>query len=348
MKHFARLDTIRAAAILWVVVFHVCGACWGWQTEEWPVRLFGQGGLGVSMFFVLSGFLIHYTSANQPTSVFCIRRFGRIYPPYLVALLTFAVLYGSFWTARGRSDVLGHALLIHTFKDTTFFSINGSFWSLAHEVQFYALYPLLLRFRRHLPLLLWASLAARIGIGVWTRTAHITFANDPAIYLMLPRLYFEWLLGMYVADCVLAGRAPKWHPLVGWLALGVAYLTSGRGWLDLATVPAIALATAVWIVRAVECPQESRIDKLLAPLGVISYSLYLWHQPIVNELCKRIMHQPANPVVLLSLAMVVCWLASVLVAIGAYRAIEVPSIELTKQLAKRLARPTMVVFRQAA
>jgi len=305
------------------------------------------------MFFVLSGFLIHYTSANQSTSVFAIRRFGRIYPPYLVALLTFAVIYGLLWTARGRSDVLRHAFLIHTFKDSSFFSINPSFWSLAHEAQFYALYPLLLRFRRHLTTVLWISLAVRIGIGVWARITHLTLNDDPALYWMLPRLYFEWILGMYVAECVLAGRAPKLHLLAGWIAFGVAYLTHERGWLDLITVPAIALATAVWIVHAIERPEASRFDKLLAPLGVISYSVYLWHQPIVNELSYRIMHQPANAVVLFTLAMSVCWLVTVLAAIGAYNAIEVPSIELTKQLAKRFTRPNTqpsasVIYRQAA
>src|SRR5262249_45093449 len=141
-------------------------------------RLFSMGSLGVPMFFVLSGFLIHYTfsrSSNQNTLGFLVRRFGRIYPPYLAALLVFSVAYGFFWTAGGRGQVLSHAFLVHNFSDRNFFSINGSFWSLAHEAQFYLLYPLLLGVRRAIgmPALVWGSLAAKLGIGVWLQVAHI-------------------------------------------------------------------------------------------------------------------------------------------------------------------------------
>jgi peptidoglycan/LPS O-acetylase OafA/YrhL len=365
--YFDRLDAVRGAAILWVFAFHFCGACWGWELASWAdgwdgwpfwlalpgqaaARLFSMGRLGVPMFFVLSGFLIHYTfsrGSNQSTRSFWLRRFGRIYPPYLAALLVFAVVYGFVWTARGRSDVLSHALLVHTFRDRTFFSINGSFWSLAHEAQFYLLYPLLLRVRRTtgmLPLLL-ASLAVRLAIATWTQATQMTLADDPAMYWMLPRLYFEWILGMYVADCLLAGRrAFACQPGVGWLCLGYAFFADERGWWDLASAPAISLATGIWIDRIVHVPRgPGRVDCMLIPLGVISYSLYLWHQPIVNELSARVVRSPRGLEAigeggLFFTALGVCAFVSLLAAAGAYRLIEIPSIELAKRWAKALAR----------
>jgi peptidoglycan/LPS O-acetylase OafA/YrhL len=355
---FERLDAVRGAAILWVVVFHICGACWGWDFQKWPVRLLTMGSMGVPMFFVLSGFLIHYTASSQPTSIYLLRRFGRIYPPYFVALVVMAAVYGTFWTARGRGDLLSHGLLVHTLKDSTFFSINASFWSLAHEAQFYLLYPLLLHLRRFvgMPTLVWGALALRLGIGVWLKLAGITAAQDPGLYYMLPRLYFEWILGMYVADSVLAGgKALLWRPEIGWLLFGCAYLTNKQGWLDLAAVPAISLATAIWIARIVHVPREpSRLDRVLVPLGVVSYSLYLWHQPIVNELCFRIFRAPnvASPAVLFATALAVCFFASLVVAVGAYRLVEVPSLEFTRRFAKwlesRQETRAVISYRRAA
>jgi peptidoglycan/LPS O-acetylase OafA/YrhL len=364
--YFSRLDAVRGTAILWVLVFHFCGACWGWDLpswhqgwEGWPAwlatpgkaaaRLISLGRLGVPMFFVLSGFLIHFTfsrGADHSVRGFWLRRLGRIYPPYVAALLVFAVVYGFFWTARGRNDVLNHLLLIHTFKDQTFFSINGSFWSLAHEGQFYLLYPLLLSLRRSIGMsaLLWASLGMRLGIGVWTQFAPLTLANDPALFWMLPRLYFEWILGMYVADCLLSGRrAFNCQPGVGWLCLAYAFFGNERGWWDLASTPAISVATAIWIDRIVHVPREpSRIERLLIALGLVSYSLYLWHQPIVNELTARIMQsrrglEAVGTTGLFFVGLAVCCFASLTVAVGAYRMIEVPSMELAKAWSKRLA-----------
>jgi peptidoglycan/LPS O-acetylase OafA/YrhL len=361
--YFNRLDAVRGTAILWVLVFHTCGACWGWNLpkwskgwDDWPfwlalpgqtaVRVFSMGNLGVPMFFVLSGFLIHYTfsrGSTQTTVGFWLRRLGRIYPPYLAALLVFAVAYGFLWTAGGRGNLFSHLFFVHTFNNNTFFSINGSFWSLAHEAQFYLLYPLLLRVRRSIgmPALVWGSLAARLGIGIWLEMSHA--AAGPALSMMLPRMYFEWILGMYVADQLVAGRrAFNCQPGVGWLCLACAYFGHQRGWLNLASMPAISVATAIWIDRIVHVPHEpNRMERLLIPLGVISYSLYLWHQPIVAELTARIFRSPrgleaigAGGLFFTDLA--ICSFVAMIAAVGAYRLIEVPSIELTKRWVKLL------------
>jgi peptidoglycan/LPS O-acetylase OafA/YrhL len=359
--YFDRLDAVRGTAILWVFVFHLCGACWGWNVrdwqagwEQWPQWLawppqvmalvLGMGRLGVPMFFVLSGFLIHYTFCRDPnpsTLRFWLRRFGRIYPPYFVALLVIAAVTGFFWNASRRSNVISHLLLIHNLNDGTVLAINGSFWSLAVEAQFYLLYPLLLSVRRRLGMaaVLLGALALRLGIGVWFYLAPDVVDGNPAMALMLPRLYFEWILGMYVADSLLAGRrALPCHPIVGWLCFAAAAFCEGRGWFELATVPMISVATAIWIDCVVHAPRRPNlVERLLIPMGVVSYSLYLWHQPIVNEVASRVFRRPAaqlalpeTPLFLLALA--VAGLLSAMVAVGSYRLTEMPAIEMTKKL----------------
>jgi peptidoglycan/LPS O-acetylase OafA/YrhL len=359
--YFDRLDAVRGTAILWVFLFHLCGACWGWNVrdwqagwEQWPQWLawppqfmglvLGMGRLGVPMFFVLSGFLIHYTFCRDPnpsTPRFLLRRLGRIYPPYFVALLVIAAVTGFFWNESRRSNVISHLFLVHNFKDGTVLAINGSFWSLAVEAQFYLLYPLLLSVRRRVGMaaVIFGALALRLGIGVWFQLAPNVIDGNPAMALMLPRLYFEWILGMYVADCLLAGRrALPCHPIVGWLCFGAAAFCEGRGWFELLTVPMMSVATAIWIDCVVHAPRRPNlVERLLIPMGVVSYSLYLWHQPIVNEVANRILRQPAAhralpEAGLFLLALAAAGLLSAMVAVGSYRLTEMPAIEMTKKL----------------
>jgi peptidoglycan/LPS O-acetylase OafA/YrhL len=352
------------------MAYHICGACWGWNCAKWTeglslpsqaiVRSFSLGGLGVPMFFVLSGFLIHYTfsrSADQSTRTFWLRRFGRIYPPYLIALLVFAAVKGFLWTRHGLNDLLNHAIFVHTFKNNQFFSINPSFWSLAHEFQFYLLYPLLVRVRRLIGMeaLVCGFLALRLTLDVLTLQDR--FGGSLVFNMMLPKLYFEWILGMYVADRFIQNqRAFALPPIVGWMCVGIAFICAGQGWFELLKVPALALATAIWIDRIVHLKHEpGRLDRVLAPLGVISYSLYLWHQPIVNELCQRVVKSPPGlelwglPI-LTAIAATVCAVTCILVAKGAYELIEAPCMKLTKMLTTKPLQVVAVAepLRQAA
>src|SRR5262249_24460464 len=156
-------------------------------------------------------------------------------------------------------------------------------------------------------------------------------------------LYFEWILGMYVADQLLVGRrAFACQPGVGWICLACAFFGHGGGWWELAAVPAISVATAIWIDRVVHVPrQPGLVERLLVPLGVISYSLYLWHQPIVGELCRRIARsapglETVGSAGLFFTALAICSFVSIIAAVGAYRLVELPSIELTKRFVKWL------------
>jgi peptidoglycan/LPS O-acetylase OafA/YrhL len=362
--YFERLDPVRAVAILWVFAFHFCGACWGWKTHEWlqgweqtpsylawPGQAFAAvarfGGLGVPLFFVLSGFLIHYTycrGSSPSVGNFFLRRFGRIYPPYFVALVAVTILGGFLMRERGRTSFLHHLLLIHNYRQDTLYHINGSFWSLALEAQYYLLYPLLLSARRAvgMPTILWTSFTVKIALSALPSLGLIQLGRDAQACLLLPEKYFEWILGMYVADCLLQGRrAFPVHYSAAWLCFGALFFLE-RPWVELAIGPVASLGTAIWIDRVVRAPSRgTRIERLLIPVGVVSYSLYLWHQPIINFLAKRIYKAPSFQELLPTPGLFLATLGLALVgtavaAILAYRFTEVPSMEVTKRLARRL------------
>ena len=112
-----------------------------------------------SMFFVVSGVCIHLSGVTvdgkAAWSVFALRRFLRLYPPYFVAVCLFfivSVIVGTTQLHRISSFVqLGvHLSMLHNFDQRTLFGINPSFWSVAVEVQLYLLYPLVWYLSRRL------------------------------------------------------------------------------------------------------------------------------------------------------------------------------------------------------
>src|SRR5580693_3759514 len=157
-KHLDLLDYTRAVAIISVVGFHclvAIGAQAYWKTWVRDLNLpfsgflalpLNLGFLGVAAFFVVSGFCIHLSFQQQGRkySDFYIRRFFRIYPPYLAAVLLFAFLFPKTclsFSGVAASDswrqLICHLLLIHNLWPGTYMGINPSFWRLAVEAQLY-------------------------------------------------------------------------------------------------------------------------------------------------------------------------------------------------------------------
>jgi peptidoglycan/LPS O-acetylase OafA/YrhL len=116
-------------------------------------KLAAFGYAGVDLFFAVSGFAMMLTWAGRahksdhPVASFYAARAERIIPPYFVAVGFFSAMSaaGVFQFSHGAWDVLSHLTFIHTLFPTTFFSVSGVFWSLAVEVQFYLLFPFLVR-----------------------------------------------------------------------------------------------------------------------------------------------------------------------------------------------------------
>lgn len=318
MNRLPVLDVLRGAAILVVFVFHYAAEVYGldWYRWDGPWRQFAPtGGLadyalypltlgwsGVSLFFVLSGFVIHLGTTAAPLNRrfnavrFFRRRFWRIYPPYLFALAAFVLMQkgGPLLTAAGRADLAAHLLLVHNFHETTFFTLNGVYWSLALEVQFYLLYPILLFSRQRL------GMAATFGLTVLISLAarcYLLVTYDcpypiTVAWASLPVLWMDWVLGAYLAERYATGRKTFGrHPWAWAVGLGIVFVAAT---LYLPTNGfTFSLASMAWaaVVDAAVWSQRERLGVMARPVafvGLVSYSLYLWHTPLLPAVIKRL------------------------------------------------------------
>ena len=289
----------------------------------WAFHLFRYGGAGVPLFFILSGFCIHaaYLSAAERSGGrfefrrFLARRAWRIYPAYFLAL---AVFGGIAWAklrhgaARGDEaavaavggfwlNVTTHLLNVHNLVGEHCFAFNPAFWSLAVEWQFYLAFPLLLWMRSRWGIAGAVGIAAALSVA--SRAALIAGGAEWRSYLWyLPTVsWFEWCLGAWVAERYVAGRSSltgrSWAipAVLLVLALGSGTLVASSAWLR--TLWAVFFAAvlerylrsahAAGAARAGENAQPSWLERLLVPVGLCSYSLYLLHMPLLNFLLQQ-------------------------------------------------------------
>ena len=383
--HIDFLDPLRGLAVGAVMAFHLLGANVGWYRLPWSgwfrncfaspgtLLLFPitYGWAGVAVFFVISGFCIHFSFCRWPDwRVFFLRRFFRIYPAYVAAVLFCALLITRVLHFHPEDPAFGmgrqivyHLLLIQNLNDQAYYGINPAFWSIAVEVQLYLLYPLLL----------W--LVSRVGwrrtlIGLavlegllrgWLAAVSLTTDHSPPMWLIgLPFCYwFSWAVGAAIAEAQFNGRSSGFarQSLWFWTVLaGAAYVIKP---LEPFAFTFFAMLTATFIARRLartpgdRPPRTSRWYKELTVLGIWSYSLYLLHQTMLSlalllevafapRLNARLERHGFAPLPHLFYSLTFCALVMVLVLLAArlcFRYVETPSITLGKQLVRRW-RPT--------
>ncbi len=296
IKYRADVDGLRAIAVLSVVLFHLAkGALPG-------------GYLGVDMFFVLSGFLItaiiwREVQGHRFSVVrFYDRRIRRIMPALLLVLLvttlvSAAVLLPADLIGYGRSllATLAFAANIYFWRDTNYFSAAAEqkpllhIWSLGVEEQFYVLFPLVLLFlARRCPRHALLAIGA-LSLGSLAANVFAVFMDGavPAFFLLPTR---AWELGAGAMMALLpTGAAPHRAAAGGIAWIGAALIGIGlfhpldAYGLVPPAVPAV-LGTALLLLSGQHgTPMVNRLLQFspLVFVGLISYSLYLWHWPII-------------------------------------------------------------------
>ncbi len=306
---FPLLDSLRAIAALSVFASHVLLVALGARVPG----IFGALGSGVTIFFVISGFLLYrpYVAARldgRPgprLPVYLRRRAVRIFPAYWLAL-TVLTIYPGLGDNFGHDSWIYYGLLQEWYPHLQTDGLPQA-WSLSVEVAWYAMLPILggrawmLRRRPDLRSSLRAELAliaALAGIRLLYEPVR-TPSLDTAFY------YLDWFLaGMTLAvlSAAIAGRrtAPRAvvaierHPNLCWLTAFGVYCTFAfrldhhpptfgdhlaQGLFALLVVlPAVFAGSGQGLTRAL------LRNRVLAWLGLISYGLYLWHVPIVLKL----------------------------------------------------------------
>jgi len=365
--HFSFLDGIRGIAIFSVFLFHSLGAAFGYDHLEWnrlfrnfnaepsflALYIFTYGSAGVAVFFVVSGFCIHLShQRNRDKSWlnFANRRFFRIYPPYLLALLVFFFIWpwGSFNIDNfGRlKQLITHLFSVHNFDQATIFGINPSFWSIAIEIQLYAIYPLLLLlcskigWRKGMVVVaaieilirLYPLLAQYSGLGSLPRF----ISSSPFAY------WLSWSLGAYLYECHSKDIKSRLFSIRFDLLLLVAFLVPLFKPTEAFSFPAFSLVTAVAIDRLISSKWKFPNNRAahcawshLSFLGVISYSFYLFHQPILGLIPrtaeKFVQGDALHPLV--SYAACICLYPFILIlSYLIYKCVEQSSIQLGKTI----------------
>ena len=294
------LEGLRGIAILLVLLCHV-----GIPGAE-------AGFIGVDVFFVLSGFLItglliadREQTGGIRLGAFYARRVRRILPAAVVVvagtLLAAELLLSPLDVPRVADDGLAAVLSLSNVRfaleSTDYFApMDPSpllhYWSLAVEEQFYLVWPLMLLVAARLgrPRLAMAVVAGLVLVGSFVLSVGVTDASGPWAYYSLPTR--AWQLA---AGGLLALAAPSFGWLRGRLAAGVGWLGVGllaaalasidptTGYPGLAALLPTAGAVAI-IASGGGARSPGALALAHAPLrwlGRISYSLYLWHWPIL-------------------------------------------------------------------
>ncbi|MFH0246258.1 acyltransferase family protein [Streptomyces sp. HK10] len=295
---------------------------------------FGTGTIGVSCFFILSGFVLAWTYCPETDTVsrFWRRRFAKIYPVYFVlTVLAFFMFAGMGRTPSGTNVVLHLTLLQSWTPDQSlYFGLNPVTWSLSCEAFFYAILPLLFVALRRLPAsALYATVAAAVA-GAF----------------VLPYTLGELVDLPYPAEEIIStgpvgGPFPYWftYVLPAFRALefaaGVcAALLVRRGQWRGPGVPFVLLiaALATADVRGTWSPLRGRVMRFL---GEISYCLYVFQLLLLAVVSGALRpalaaagvlpdEEAALPAWLVGPVGLGCLTLCVLVAWAAYRWIEVP------------------------
>lgn len=331
-RYRPEIDGLRALAVLAVVFFHAGFALPG-------------GYVGVDVFFVISGYLItglliREIGEKRFTLVgFWERRVRRLFPALFVVVLAtlaigFVIDLPQEYENLARSAEAQALLMANFFfwEDSGYFAVAAEAkpllhtWSLAVEEQFYLLFPLALVFvstraMTRARLMIWIVFIASLGWSVYGTSR----APDAAFYL-LPARAWELMLGALLA--VYADRAPakravnealSWGGLVAIVAACVVLTRDTPFPGSAALLPCLGTAAVIFAnQKRLTTAGRALSFRPIVFVGLISYSLYLWHWPIFVYGKRLFFDRMDLGVVSVMIA------ASVVLAVLSWRFVETP------------------------
>ncbi|MBC8053227.1 MAG: acyltransferase [Sphingobacteriaceae bacterium] len=363
-QHLDKLDFLRGIAIILVVGYHIMAGVYGdyalqnyngfflytsgATTSRVLLNLspFAFGNTGVTLFLILSGFLIHYNYISYNyiskdvkfnTLLFYNKRFWRIYPPYLLALIIFGIFYEA-----SLSDWFHHLFMIHNLRNEFIYSINPSFWSLALEVQLYLIYPLFLflyhKFGYKRSFLITAAISFSLVM------ARIVVDIEKTTYIKSVFSYWIiWTSGAYLAHLYYHKKRliaiNFTHLIVLSLSLILLRLTVVHHYFSPYLFTLLFILLIDWILHTEIA--KTKIYSIIETIGLCSYSLYLFHHPVIlffqDNVFKQYQFAPITKTIIL---VAVSGLVT-LISYVSYRKIEIPAANFGSFFYKRFLQKTL-------
>jgi len=349
------IDAMRGFAALLVAYFHCRQVAWvGMQAFHQSVGHslsvgaiaayltfpIAWGSAGVPIFFVISGYCIHRGGAlrlaSNPdyrldTGNFWVRRFARIYPVLLAALvLTFALDWFSLQLPPvshkireiGWQSFVVNLLSLQGVAGKTYGS-NGALWTLSLEVQFYAIYPLLFALRRRIGMTSVLAIVAVVNVI----SAYVLERHDIQFFTSY---WFSWTLGAWIADAR-TRRASDARSSIWLYVLAAAFIVLGCVAFHFGQYGAFqlwAVGFAFYLYKALERgsgnQRETFGTRWLSRFGDFSFSLYLIHLPIFVLLSSLLFRSSLQMSIWPSFGYM---LVAVPVAYVFYRLVELPAMK---------------------
>ena len=330
-----KLNSLRGFAALMVVVSHFS------NSTKWLGGLLGGSGqYGVMIFFILSGFLMSYLYLDlrcnsKNLKKYFVARFARVVPLFLIILIYSYMLQSN--GIRGYSFTItdSHLLVSHLLL----LSGISALWTIPAEIHFYLIFALLWLFSNKIKGYIYFIMMGIFIISFFMRFHVFTGEINGIPYevkllqtlpfffmgVALGRLYKVWKVPKYLRSnwfLLTLIIIPLLYPKIFILLTGYKY----RFWLD---SEILILVSFVFFCIVFLVPDKNPLlaNKVGDFFGKISYSLYLWHLPILMQARRYFRDQH-------EIQLLVFILVTILVSYASYRIIEMPSNRMFKRLLK--------------
>jgi peptidoglycan/LPS O-acetylase OafA/YrhL len=295
LTYRADIDGLRAVAVLSVLAFHA-------ELSRYP-----GGFVGVDVFFVISGYLISSIVFSEiATSRFSVigfyeRRIRRIFPALFV-MLAISSVFAAIYLLPSELVAFGRSMLATTASASNFYfwMHSGYFdspfsqpllhtWSLAVEEQFYICFPLfLVLVRKFFPQRLRVSVVVLFLASLIASAIVVSHNRETAFYMLYTRAW-ELLLGTILSLGMFPRLQSSWLRNlatlagIGMIAFSVLTYTQDTLFPGFsALVPCVGSALIIWAGEAGSSLVSAVLSwRPIVFIGLISYSLYLWHWPVI-------------------------------------------------------------------
>ncbi len=309
------IDIFRTIAILSVLIYHFYVlANYPYQKNVILNRFIGIGGeLGVTLFFVISGFSIctslqkmEETENGVNSKEFLKKRFLRILPQYYVSIAIVLLLTSSaqFVNKKGLFDIFTHLFFVHNWFPSTHGSINGVLWSMGTIFQFYFISVFLYKLMKRNK---WIVCISSIGITICVKFLifHLIFPRisvETSWYFIYARQIVtaldNFVLGMLLCMLLKETRfnIKKSMVYIGSILISVGicfwiwqtetkspYADNiwGYTWHS---VFAVLLTILIYLICGLELELKGFISRVLLWIAKYQYGTYIWHFLVASTL----------------------------------------------------------------
>jgi len=327
VKYRPEVDGLRAVAVLPVIFFHA-GFSW-----------LSGGYVGVDVFFVISGYLITTIILNElhagtfSIASFYERRARRILPALVFIVSVSAALSWAFLLREDFKDFFASVVAVATFSSNIYFWMEADYfdtatelrpllhtWSLAVEEQYYIIFPVLMMALWRFGLTVIIGVMALIFVLSLGYAQMIVHDQPMTAFYLLPTRAWEIMIGAFCAFYLTRPNRPELpksvENVLGLVGAGLIVVSVLSFTKDTPTpsfyilMPTVGAALIILFATKGTLVQIALSQRPFVFVGLISYSAYLWHQPLLAILRHNYLLEPPKMILFATavLSLILAWL----------------------------------------